>query len=571
MPKQIQTQGGRGAKPFGEIHRSPRSPLSRIIMNRPFESTRPEFPALSCGAVQFHGGAILPPEKRGASIATVEPFGGEEHRLLYRVAQILLQEREYGEILAGVLDVTIEGLGADRGFVVVREEGGFRAAVARNFSGESLTDAEKEISDTIAGQVVTSGRTLLLGDAFSAEPLEEKSSIHRLSMRSVLCAPLVTSNEAFALIYLENRQIKNCFTERHRELLDDICKLSAPRLRSVVAMAQAARRAQDLEGAPGEFGSILTADEKMAAVLRTARQVASTELPVLIQGETGTGKELVARFIYRHCGRSSGEYAVINCAAIPASLIESELFGYVRGAFTGAVRDRIGLIPAAHRGTCFLDEIGELPLELQSRLLRVLQSGEFTRLGAVRAETVDVRFLAATNRDLEREVDEGRFRSDLFYRLSAITLKLPPLRERPPDILLLAEHFLRVYAGRYGREAPRLSAECLTVLQAHSFPGNVRELESEIARLVAISPPGIKLGPEALNERIRNVAPSTTRHRDAHSLPVMSLAEMEKKLIQSVLETTAGNRTRAAELLGISREGLRTKMQRLGLGERASG
>jgi len=537
----------------------------------PLESTRAQFPAMSCRAAQYHGDAILPPEKRGASIATVESFSGEEHSLLYRVAQVLLQEREFGEILAGMLDVTIEGLGADRGFVVVREEGGFRAAVARNFSGESLTDAEKEISDTIAGQVVSSGRTLLLGDAASSEPLEEKSSIQRLSMRSVLCAPLVTSNEAFALIYLENRQIKNCFTERHRRLLDEICRLSAPRLRSVVAMAQAARRAQALEGAPGEFGSILTADEKMATVLRTARQVAPTELPVLIQGETGTGKELVARLLYRHGGRSNSEYGVINCAAIPATLIESELFGYVRGAFTGAVRDRMGLIPAAHRGTCFLDEIGELPLELQSRLLRVLHSGEFTRLGAVRAETVDVRFLAATNRDLEREVEEGRFRSDLFYRLSAITLKLPPLRERPQDILLLAEHFLRVYAGRYGREAPRLSAECVAMLKAHSFPGNVRELESEIARLVAISPPGVTLGPEALNERIRNVAPSAAPRRDAPSLPAMSLAEMEKKLIQSVLETTGGNRTRAAEVLGISREGLRTKMQRLGLGERDSG
>jgi transcriptional regulator with GAF, ATPase, and Fis domain len=498
---------------------------------------------------------------------TAETFGAEEHRLLYRVAQILLQDREYGEILAGVLDVAIEGLGADRGFVVVREGNGFRAAVARNFSGESLSDAEKEISDTIAAQVATSGRTLLLGDAASAEPLHEKSSIHRLEMRSLLCAPLVTSNEAFALIYLENRQIKNCFAEHQRVLLDEICRLSAPRLRSVVAMAQAARRAQDLEGATGDFGGILTADEKMAAALRTARQVAPTDLPVLILGETGTGKELVARLLYRFSGRSSGEFAVVNCAAIPGSLIESELFGYVRGAFTGAVRDRMGLIPAAHRGTCFLDEIGELPLELQSRLLRVLQSGEFTRLGATRAETVDVRFLAATNRDLEREVEEGRFRSDLFYRLSAITLKLPPLRERPQDILLLAGHFLWMYAGRYGREAPRLSPDSMAALAAHSFPGNVRELESEIARLVAISPPGATIGAEALNDRIRNVAPSAA-NRGAQALPAMSLAEMEKKLIISVLETTAGNRTRAAEVLGISREGLRTKMQRLGLVER---
>jgi transcriptional regulator with PAS, ATPase and Fis domain len=193
----------------------------------------------------------------------------------------------------------------------------------------------------------------------------------------------------------------------------------------------------------------------------------------------------------------------MNCAAIPATLIESELFGYLQGAFTGAVRDRMGLLAGAHRGTLFLDEIGEVPLELQSRFLRVLQSGEFTRLGSVRNETADVRFVAASNRDLERETEEGRFRSDLYYRLSSITLKVPPLRERPHDIQLLSEHFLRAYAARFGREAPRLDEGALTAFAAYSWPGNVRELEGEIARLVATSPSGGEIGVESLNQRIR--------------------------------------------------------------------
>ena len=177
--------------------------------------------------------------------------------------------------------------------------------------------------------------------------------------------------------------------------------------------------------------------------MQTVRQIATTDLPVLIEGETGTGKELIARAIYRHSKRVNGPFIAINCAAIPATLIGSELFGFVQGAFTGANRDRVGFIGAANRGTLFLDEIGDLPLELQPHLLRVLQSGEFSRLGNSQTEQVDVRFIAATNRDLESEVAAGRFRPDLFFRLSAITLRLPPLRNRPHDVMLLAEHFLR--------------------------------------------------------------------------------------------------------------------------------
>lgn len=310
----------------------------------------------------------------------------------------------------------------------------------------------------------------------------------------------------------------------------------------------------------------MTADAAMGRLLQTIRQVAPSDLPVLIQGETGTGKELVARALYRHSLRARGPFVVINCAAIPATLLESELFGYVQGAFTGAVRDRIGLIGAAHRGTLFLDEVGELPAELQPRLLRVLQSGEFTRLGSTRTETADVRCLAASNRDLDREIEAGRFRSDLYYRLAAVTLKIPPLRDRPHDIHLLADHFVRQYAAGYAKEPPRLNSECLAALSAYAFPGNVRELESEMARLVAMSPAGATVGAEGLNERIRGVQEKAAAG-SGDTLPPMSLAEMERRLILSVLENTGGNRTRAAEVLGISREGLRQKMQRLGLSE----
>jgi Nif-specific regulatory protein/two-component system response regulator HydG len=492
----------------------------------------------------------------------------EHLSLLYCVSRALLKEGEYGELLSGLLDTLIEGLGADRGFVVVREGGEFRATASRNFRSEALSRAEEAVSRSIAASVMENGRAILIGDASTTEPYSRQASIQQLSLRSVLCAPLVASDEAFALIYLENRQVTNCFTEEQRDLLDEVCVLSAPRLRTAVAMSQAQSRAEALEHAHGQSDGMVTADPAMTRVLQTVHQTASTDLPVLIEGETGTGKELIARAIYRHSKRVNGPFIALNCAAIPATLIGSELFGFVQGAFTGANRDRIGFIGAAHRGTLFLDEIGDLPLELQSHLLRVLQSGEFTRLGNSRVEQVDVRFIAATNRDLESEVEAGRFRADLFFRLSAITLRLPPLRDRPHDIRLLAEHFLRAAAARYGRPVPRPTEGCFAALAAYSFPGNVRELESEMARLVAFATPDIPCGADLLNERIRNRGkkkPSTSSQ--AAVVAPMSLHEMEKQLIFSVLQNTGGNRTRAAEILGISREGLRTKLQRLQIPE----
>jgi transcriptional regulator with GAF, ATPase, and Fis domain len=483
---------------------------------------------------------------------------------LYRVSRALLKEGEYGEILSGLLDTLIEGLGADRGFVVVREGGEFRATAARNFHSEALARAEEAFSRSIARTVMESGRAVLIGDASITEPYSKHLSIQQLSVRSVLCAPLVASDEAFALIYLENRQVTNCFTEEQRDLLDEVCALAAPRLRAAVAMSQAQRRAEALELAYSQSDGILTADPGMTRVLQTVRQIATTDLPVLIEGETGTGKELIARAVYRHSARVKGPFIALNCGAIPGTLIGSELFGYVQGAFTGANRDRIGFIGAAHRGTLFLDEIGDLPLDQQPHFLRVLQSGEFTRLGNSRTERVDVRFIAATNRDLAAEVKAGRFRADLFFRLSAITLHLPPLRDRPHDTKLLAEHFVRAAAARYGRPAPRLADDCLSALTAYSFPGNVRELESEMARLAALASADIPCSADLLNERIRNRGngPSAVSSQAAPVAP-MSLQEMEKQLIFSVLRHTGGNRTRAAEVLGISREGLRAKLQRL--------
>jgi transcriptional regulator with GAF, ATPase, and Fis domain len=481
--------------------------------------------------------------------------------VLYGIARNLLQEHDYGELLTNILDMTIQALGADRGCIVAREKGKFRAAAARNFRNETLVERETEISTTIVGMAVEEGRVLLVHDAQESASLRDKKSVRRLQLRSVLCAPLIVSNEAFAVIYVENRELSNHFNDRHEQLLFEICTLAAPRLHTAVAIESARQKACNLELAQGESDGILTADPSMSIVLETLAKIAPTELTVLIQGETGTGKELVARAIYRRSPRAGGPFVVLNCAAIPATLIESELFGCVRGAYSGADRDRIGLIGSANRGTLFLDEIGEMPFELQSRLLRVLQSGDFNRVGSAHSEQVEVRVIAATNRDLASEIEQRRFREDLYFRLSTVTLKVPPLRERKADVVMLSDHFLRAYAGRRAFPAPRLSHECTQLLLAYHFPGNVRELEGEMARLVAMCPPGEEIPATALNDRIAGRKPATQKEAD---IEPMSLAEMEKKLILAVLRYTSGNRTHAAEILGISREGLRTKMQKLG-------
>ncbi|HKD80000.1 MAG TPA: sigma-54-dependent Fis family transcriptional regulator [Candidatus Angelobacter sp.] len=500
-------------------------------------------------------------------------FDSEELRLLHQIACCLLRECEYGELLNDLLDLTINALGATRGFVLVREGANVQATAARNFRSEALDKAEEMVSTSIALEVLAAGKTLLISDARSSEQFRDKKSVRRLDLRSVLCAALVTSSETFALLYLESLEADG-FTENHRRLLDEICSMSSPRLKVAINAERLRKRASELESRLGEGDGILTADERMIALLKTVKQVSATDLPVLIQGETGTGKELVARALYRHSKRTAGPFLVLNCGAVPATLIESELFGYLRGAFSGAVRDRMGIVGAANRGTLFLDEIGELPLDLQTRLLRVLQSGEFTRIGSVQPEFADIRFIAATNRDLEREVEAGRFRSDLYYRLSGIVLQLPPLRERRPDIPLLATHFLNSYSGRWARPALKLSADAIEALIAYQFPGNVRELENEMARLVALSSGESHLPVDALNQRIRTAGRGdieTEEDSASFSVKPMSLSEMERLLILRVLQETGGNQTQAAEILAISREGLRNKMQRLRLKYRGEG
>jgi len=321
------------------------------------------------------------------------------------------------------------------------------------------------------------------------------------------------------------------------------------------------RRLRDEVIGKYRFEGIIGRSETFQSILDLAGRVAGSDASVLVTGESGTGKELIARAIHYTGGRATGPFVAVNCAAIPENLIESELFGHVKGAFTGAVKDKEGKFELADGGTLFLDEIGELRIDLQAKILRALQERTIDRVGGTKPAAVNVRILAATNRDLEREVKEGRFREDLYYRLSVITLQVPPLRERRDDIPLLAEHFLR----KYNRDAAvSFAPDALTALSAYGWPGNVRELENVIER-ASVLRRGTTITVSDLPEKLAGV-----RHGIGDiilNLPDdgLSLEDLEKSLIVKALEKHKGNQTRAAEYLRITRPTLIYRMEKYGL------
>ncbi len=301
---------------------------------------------------------------------------------------------------------------------------------------------------------------------------------------------------------------------------------------------------------------------ELKALLRSAHLVAVTDAPVLIQGESGTGKELLAAVVHRHSRRSEGPMVTVNCAALPENLAESLLYGHRRGAFTSATADQSGFIQQAHGGTLLLDEVGELSPAVQAKLLRFLESGEYQPVGHATTRCADVRVIAATHRDLRADVDAGRFRQDLFYRLNVVPLNLPPLRERSEDIPLLIQYHTEQLAARYQLQAPRYSAQSLRKLQQYDWPGNVRELRNLCERLLILCS-GHDIGTENLPNEILRPAPAANDGLGV-SLPAqgLHLGQLEIDLIRQALRQSSGNRSHAARLLGLSRDTLLYRLKK---------
>jgi DNA-binding NtrC family response regulator len=312
-------------------------------------------------------------------------------------------------------------------------------------------------------------------------------------------------------------------------------------------------------------GAIIGTAPALLKALDRARNVAKTNADALIEAESGTGKELLARFIHQHSARHAGPFVAVNCAAVPEDLLESELFGHMRGAFTGATAAKAGKFELAQDGTLLLDEIGEMPLNLQPKLLRALQERQVERLGGIRPTAVNIRVIATTNVSLQAMVEQGRFRTDLYYRLNVIPLTLPPLRERREDIPALAEYFARQFAVEANRSVPAFDSEFTAGLERHPWPGNVRELANFMQRIVALSDAPV-IGPEHLTAELF----SSTQSRPLWVVPQplqagTSMRELERRLLETTLDNTGGNRTRAAEMLGVSLRTIRNKIREYGL------
>ena len=466
------------------------------------------------------------------------------YRKLFDFSQQLLGDFDLPSLLNRLLDSVVDITNADKGFLILLEDEEFTVQVARNVNQETIPDAIEHVSDSIIAKVLQSREAIIVSDAMNNEEFQGSESVVNLNLSSVMCVPLVDRGELLGLIYVGNEHITSLFTRRHLDLLT----IFAAQASLIVANAIMVRDLRTDKKLLSErlsemrFGSIIGSSEAMREIFQKVEKVAPTDVNVLITGETGTGKELVAQEIHNRSSRYEGPFVTINCGAIPESLLESELFGHVKGAFTGAERTREGKFQAADGGTIFLDEIGEMPVNLQVKLLRVLQEHQITKVGASEPEDVDIRVIAATNKDLERAVDEGEFREDLFYRLNVIMLHLPPLKTRGNDVVLIAKYYIRQICEDLDVGQKELSQDAINALKRYEWPGNVRQLENKLKKAIllsdrsVISAEDLGLTPEMLE-------------------PIRPLSEAKEQFayryVLEALERNDGNRTRAAEELEV--------------------
>jgi len=471
---------------------------------------------------------------------------------------------------------------------------------ARRPGGIALEDPASEVSISLAQTAIRERRSLLVDDAAHDGRFDGSDSVMSLGLHSVVCVPMMVGEAVLGAIYVDDASRAGAFKPRDVRLLEGFAaqaavaleqcrqrREAADRRREAVRQARrierlnerlrrvlrqrtsALRRArEDLAKQADELGlkyrydQIVGRSPAMKNVLRLVDRVTDLTLPVLIVGESGTGKELVARAIHFNGPRRRARIVGENCGAVPESLMESEFFGYMRGAFTGALRDHPGLFEQADKGSLFLDEVGEMIPDMQKKFLRVLEEGEVRRVGGKTSIPVDVRIISATNRDLSGLLASGAFREDLYYRLAGVVIELPPLRDRREDIEPLLAHFL-AEAAPAGTTGPRIEPSVLDLMLAYEWPGNVRELRNEVRRIVALSEGG-SVRPEHLSPRLTEYRPP-----DPDRLPVRGLKplveDLERRLLRAALARHGWNKSRAATELGLSRLGLRKKLERYGM------
>jgi transcriptional regulator with GAF, ATPase, and Fis domain len=477
-----------------------------------------------------------------AAEAAVGPASTETMQALVDFAAELMREESPEKLFALLLESVVRLTEAEKGFVIVLKNGERHLAAAHNVRDETM-DLSR-VSDSIIDQVIEHRRPLIVSDAMSDRKFGRSRSVVDLKLSSVMCVPLMFRNDLLGVLYLGNDAITGLFTTSdlstlqiwaaqasvtvHAALMLDELKVTNRNLRE-----QLRRSSQ---------GDMIGNSSGMKAAFRLIRRVAPTDLSALVLGETGTGKELVARELHRLSPRSKGPFVSINCGAIPENLLESELFGHKKGAFTGAVADKIGKFENANEGTLFLDEIGEMPMNLQVKLLRVLQERVIERVGDLSPRPVDIRVVAATNKDLDSEIQSGRFREDLFYRLNEVSIDLPPLRDRGDDIHQIARYFLSKYAEQYNSKTRGFNNEAVRAMRNYFWPGNVRQLENRIKKAVIMT-----------DRALLNADDLGIQAGDKREILPLSEAEERFKLgyIRETLELNNWNKAETARDLGV--------------------
>ncbi len=530
----------------------------------------------------------------------------------------IASEDDVGRILDVTLESVIEFTNAARGFVLVRDpDGQVRVRAAKNLDRDTVKSDRFRPSRAIADRVLLDGEPILSVNVSNDERFDASESLHEMSVKSVLAIPIRSRESVVGAIYLDREaSARKGFDTDDLRLLQDFgdvaatavemrrlvqklerqgeelglakaqLEVQAASLREDVAAksVEIARAERNLDsqtralGLKFTFRNIVGRSPQMHRLLDLLQQIMDYPVPVLISGESGTGKELVARALHHGGPRSRSPFMAINCAAIPENLLESELFGYKKGAFTGSTNDKEGLFRAARGGTVFLDEIGEMPLSIQSKILRVLQEKEVRPIGGRESEKIDARIVAATNRDLPREIAAGRFREDLFYRLNVVDVHMPPLRERIEDIPALVEHFLAQVSLEFGVPPRTMSSDAMEVLLRFPWPGNVRQLENTIkaSSILARGPqiqgsevrlPKDEVGPAPIRSTPKS--PRIVPQLAAPPLPeIRNRSDWEASAKQQLLDAlivSGWKKSKAAELLGISRRNLYRKLERYGI------
>lgn len=514
---------------------------------------------------------------------------------LYEVVKIINSSLDLNEVLNRVLDLAVRRLRAERGMLLLFDPitGALRTMVARNIKEGSEADSKRS-PQSIIKEVIARGHSIMSADARADERFVESESVIAENILSILCVPLVIKDRIAGAIYVDHRQARHLFSQKDLSFLEAFSDQAAIAIENarLYEELEEARTRLSLENetlrrdvlVEKHLDSVVGQSEAVSRIQFAIKKASSGNSTVLLRGESGTGKGLIARIIHNVSPRRNGPFIKFNCAAMPETLAESELFGHEKGSFTGADRRKLGRFELANGGTIFLDEIGNISLALQAKLLRVVEEKEFERVGGTQTIKTDVKILTATNLDLERAIENGTFREDLFYRLNIIPLVLPPLRERKDDIPLLTEYFIRKICKDLGIETRRLEPGVLDLFLRYHWPGNVRELESTLHRAIVmsndelvtrndfygffneLSPMTVPEGPQPMPHTVLN--PIVSRMDITSEVYDEVLATVDRQLIERALETSGGRIREAARRLGLARNTLKAKIQKYGISAR---